>query len=257
MTSDCQDGAEKKPLRCVWLGRVGYQTVFDLQESLRRRILDGDDGDDGCDGCERLLLLEHQPVITLGRRASALHLIVPAEELGRRGIEQCSTNRGGGITYHGPGQLVIYPVVRIARGVAAFLDAVGGAIVGELGERGIAAEWKREPAGIWVGEEKIGACGIHVSHEVAIHGFALNVTDEPLENFRCIVPCGLHGARVTSIARELSGGASRCRSRAPSFSVVAPSPEELARTLGLRICQALGRKPVWSCEQMLARYDGE
>lgn len=213
------------PLGWTWLGRLGYQDAWDLQEALRARILAGDDT------AERLLFVEHDPVITLGRGAGGASVLASPEELARRGVALVRTSRGGDATVHGPGQLVIYPVVRLAGGVVRHVEAVAGAIVDELAARGIGnAAWRRDPAGVWVGDAKIAACGLHIRRRVAIHGFALNVTTAPLALFALIVPCGLVGSRVTSMANERA-------------DVAAPLAQ-LAACLAPRIARALGRDPI-------------
>jgi lipoyl(octanoyl) transferase len=127
-------------------------------------------------------------------------VLVPAEELARQGIALRRASRGGDVTYHGPGQLVGYPVFHLRRGLVAHMERMAAAIAAVLAELGIAGQWRRDRPGVWVGEEKICAFGVHVSRRVAIHGFALNVTTPP-EAFSPIVPCGLRGTGVTSIAR--------------------------------------------------------
>jgi lipoyl(octanoyl) transferase len=156
-------------------------------------------------GPETLLLCEHDPVITLGRNARSENVLEPAEALARRGIPLRQATRGGDVTYHGPGQLVGYPVFRLRSGLVAHMQKMAAAIVEVLAALGISAEWRRDRPGIWVGADKICAFGVHVRHRVAIHGFALNATT-PAEAFAPIVPCGLSTGGVTSIAR-LTGGA--------------------------------------------------
>ena len=223
------------PLRWAWLGRVAYRPAWELQEALRARIVGGDDA------AEHVLFLEHTPVITLGRSAVPSNVLEPEGELERRGVDLVQTNRGGDVTYHGPGQLVIYPVLRLRTGLREFVETLGIDIAEEIRSLGVEAEWRREPAGVWVGTSKIAACGVHVHHQVAIHGYALNVRDEALDGFRAIVPCGLAHASVTSLERERPGEP-------------VPLPD-LAARLAARLCRALGRTPVCSCDQMLARYD--
>src|SRR6185369_2610929 len=129
----------------------------------------------------------HEPVITLGRRASAADLLAPADELRRRGIAVHQASRGGAVTYHGPGQLVGYPIVRLDRGVTGHLRAMADGLADVLAAHGVVAEWRRDAPGLWVmGDQrasardqrasagkKIAAFGVHVHHRVAIHGFAL------------------------------------------------------------------------------------
>jgi lipoyl(octanoyl) transferase len=203
----------------TWLGRASYAPVLALQEQTRARVIaDGESSD-----AERVLFVEHEPVITLGRSASLAHLRVPPEELARRGVELVRTSRGGDVTAHGPGQLVIYPIVRLRHGVLEHVCRTGKAIVEELRARGVAgAHFRRDPVGIFVGEAKIAACGVHVSRRVAIHGWALNVTRAPLALFELIVPCGLADVRVTTIADELAAPppalASLCEPLAARFA---------------------------------------
>lgn len=195
-----------------------------LQERLRDAVLRGD-------GPETLLLCEHDPVITLGRRARPEHLLLPALQLRERGIAVATASRGGEVTYHGPGQLVAYPVLRVRRGVVAHVEAMARGVVQLLERLEIAGKWRRETPGVWVarseGEAKICAFGIHVRHRVAVHGLALNVSTD-LRAFETIVPCGMPGAAVTSIARE-----NGC---APAVEALAPLlAETLAGAFGLRL----------------------
>jgi lipoate-protein ligase B len=183
-----------------WLGRICYRDAVGEMESRRARILDGDDG------AQAVLLCEHDPVITLGRAANQAHVLWPAAELAFRGVEVARSSRGGDVTYHGPGQLMVYPVVRLRRGVVAHLTAIASAlaeVAAELGAPG--ARFERSPAGLWIERRKLAACGIHVRRGVAIHGFALDVAT-PSEAWRAIVPCGLHAAPVVSLT-ALAGGA--------------------------------------------------
>jgi lipoate-protein ligase B len=147
-----------------------------------------------------LLLCEHDPVITLGRSASPAHVLAGPEELARRGITVRKVSRGGDVTYHGPGQVVGYPIFRLRRGLVAHMEAMARGVATVLAELGIQADWRRDRPGLWVGGDKICAFGVHVHRRVTIHGFALNGTTPP-EAFAPIVPCGLAGAGVTSIAR--------------------------------------------------------
>jgi lipoyl(octanoyl) transferase len=177
------------------LGRVRYRPTVALQERLRAAILRGEPR-------QTLLLCEHHPVITLGRRGRAEHILRSSEQLAASGIEVEPASRGGEVTYHGPGQLVGYPVLRLRRGVVAHLEAMASGIVTVLAQLGIDAEWRRACPGVWVGDAKICAFGVHVRHGVAIHGFALNVSPD-LDHFATIVPCGMPDAQVTSIAALL------------------------------------------------------
>jgi lipoyl(octanoyl) transferase len=188
-----------------WLGRISFDRAAALQERLRQQILGGE-------RASTLLLCEHDPVITLGRSAHAGHILASPAELERRQIAVRRASRGGDVTYHGPGQLVGYPVFRLGRGLVAHMETMARAVAAVLAQLDIHAVWRRDRPGLWVGEDKICAFGVHVHRRVTIHGFALNATTPP-EAFSTIVPCGLAGARVTSIA-EL-------RDRVPSLPELA------------------------------------
>jgi lipoyl(octanoyl) transferase len=179
----------------AWLGTVPYAQALRLQERVRDCVVQGSSPD-------TLLLLEHPPVITLGRHASEEHVLAAPDRLSRDGIAIVQTSRGGDVTYHGPGQLVGYPVFRLRRGIRAHLSQIADAIVTVLAELGIAAVWDASRPGIWVGSDKICAVGVHVLRRVASHGFALNASID-LKGFGAIVPCGIRDAGVTSIARVL------------------------------------------------------
>ena len=189
------------PAQWVWLGRQPFARTAALQERLRQEIVEGV-------GPETLLLCEHDPVITLGRRARPEHLLLRPDELTARGIEVCPATRGGEVTYHGPGQLVAYPIVRLRRGVLAHVEGMARAVIALLEPLGIDGQWRRTLPGVWVGESKICAFGVQVRHGVAVHGLALNVSTD-LQAFSTIVPCGLPAARVTSVAQLRAGRARR------------------------------------------------
>ena len=193
-------------IRLDWtfLGRLAYRTALRLQYGHARKVTAG--------AGPLLFLMEHPPTVTLGRHADPSHLKLKIEEFVRRGIEVHRVKRGGDVTYHGPGQLVGYPVAsldsaactlntsRTAKG-AAVPGWVGGharAIVGFLRNHGIDAEWSPGAPGVWVGREKIAALGFHISRRVSTHGFALNL-DPDLSNFDTIIPCGLRDRGVTSM----------------------------------------------------------
>jgi lipoyl(octanoyl) transferase len=151
------------------------------------------------DGPETLLLCEHDPVITLGRSAHASNVLAPPAELARRGIAVERISRGGDVTFHGPGQLVGYPVVRLRGGVVGHMTAMARALIAVLAPLGVTATWRRDAPGLWVGDAKICAFGVNVQRRVAIHGFALNLAIDPAD-FATIVPCGLADARISSVA---------------------------------------------------------
>src|SRR5438552_3005699 len=152
---------------------------------------------------DQLLLLEHPPVITLGRGGDAGNLLATPEALAARRVRFFETTRGGDITYHGPGQLVGYPIVHLGEGrrdVRKYVTAVEEVLIRTVAEFGIAAERADGKRGIWVGNDKIAAIGIRIARWVTSHGFALNVNTN-LEHFRLITPCGLQGTGVTSLSR--------------------------------------------------------
>jgi len=175
-----------------WLGRVPFAATAREQEALRAGVLRGDVP-------ETLLLCEHHPVVTLGRSAKPANVLASRAELARRGVEVSAASRGGDVTYHGPGQLVGYPIMRLRTGVVGHVTGMARAIARVLADLGIAATWRREVPGLWIGDAKICAFGVHVHRRVAIHGFALNVA-AALDGFDLIVPCGLAASRTTSIA---------------------------------------------------------
>jgi lipoyl(octanoyl) transferase len=204
----------------AWLGRVAYADAVARMESLRARILDGDDQ------AETLLLVEHPPTITLGRRARPEHMLVSPEALAVRGVTVAPSSRGGDVTYHGPGQLVAYPVVRLSDGVVAHVERLAGAAAEVAAQHGVRATFDRARPGLFTDAgAKIAAIGVHVHRRVAIHGLALNVTTA-LDAFDLIVPCGLRDVRVTSLAAE-------SRAPLPELSVLAARfAEAFARAAG-------------------------
>ena len=175
------------------LGEVEYRAGVALQERLRAARQDEAIPD-------LLLLLEHPPVYTLGRRSEPRELPMGEAWYRDQGIDIARTDRGGMLTYHGPGQLVGYPIMRIDD-VIDFLRRIETAIVMALGDEGVTAEMRDGLTGVWAGERKIGSIGLHVSRGVSTHGFAVNV-DNDLQPFQWVVPCGLDGVEMTSISRE-------------------------------------------------------
>ena len=182
------------------LGRdAGYAEVFALQERLHAQRTAGEIPD-------TLLLLEHRPVYTLGKSAEEGHILYSEEALRQAGIERAVTSRGGDVTYHGPGQLVGYPIIHLADAGLKVLEFVSGledALIRAVGTLGVVAGRDARNRGVWVGNDKLAALGIRVAHQVTMHGFALNVNTR-LEDYRGIVACGLRDAGVTSL-RQLLG----------------------------------------------------
>ena len=187
--------------RCVTvsLGLVDYLEALELQRRLHQRVAEGLLSD-------TLLLLEHPHVYTLGRRGKASDVLATTPELSEIGAEVHHVDRGGEVTYHGPGQLVGYPVVNLrvkGGGPLAYVQDLEDALVSTLADFGIAAGVGDRPTGVWVGDAKVAAIGVKVSRGVTMHGFALNV-DPDLSYFDHIVPCGMPDGRVTSMSAELS-----------------------------------------------------
>ncbi|MBV9197145.1 MAG: lipoyl(octanoyl) transferase LipB [Solirubrobacterales bacterium] len=175
-----------------------------------------------------LLMLEHPPVYTRGRRSAPGELPLGEEWYRAQGIEIVQTDRGGKVTYHGPGQLVGYPIVR-TDDVVGYVRTLEDALVTALGEEGVAARARPDegPAytGVWVQERKIASIGVHLSRGVTTHGFAVNVEND-LEPFEWIVPCGLSGVRMTSVIEETGRRVWKCFRRRAAY----------------RVAEALGRR---------------
>jgi lipoyl(octanoyl) transferase len=181
------------PFEVEWLGRMPYARAWDHQRALHAAVANGE-------APPRLLLVEHDRVITLGRKGGREHLLLSEVELRRRGFELHAIERGGDVTYHGPGQLVGYPIFPVGRRVRDYLRSLEGALIRVLAGYGIRASGSPGYAGVWVGNEKVAAIGVAVQRNVAFHGFALNVATD-LSDFATIVPCGISDRGVTSLAR--------------------------------------------------------
>ncbi|HKP90371.1 MAG TPA: lipoyl(octanoyl) transferase LipB [Thermoleophilaceae bacterium] len=175
------------------VGRLPYAAGVGLQNHVREARQAGEIPD-------TLLLLEHDPVYTKGRRTERADLPMGDDWYRSQGIEVAETTRGGRVTYHGPGQLVGYPIMGVGD-VIGYLRSLERAVIAALAEEGVDAEVREGLTGIWVGERKIGSIGVHVSRGVTMHGFAVNV-DCDLQPFEWIVPCGIDGVRMTSLYVE-------------------------------------------------------
>lgn len=220
------------PPELYWLGRADYEPTWALQEQLRRRVLGG--------GPEAILLCEHPPVLTLGRSASGADLLIDEAGLAAAGVAVVRTSRGGQVTYHGPGQLVAYPIVRLRRGVLRHVEWLAEAAIAVAAGHGIDASFDRAHVGVWSDGRKLAAIGVHIERRVAVHGLALNVTREATAAFRrgWFVPCGLVGGLVTSLEESASG------------------PVTGSTGAGLSVRDAAGALARALCEG-LARYDAE
>jgi lipoyl(octanoyl) transferase len=198
------------------LGTLEYREALELQE----RICGARQRDEVPDV---LLLLEHWPVYTRGRRSGPGELPMGEDWYRMQGIDIVDTDRGGKVTYHGPGQLVGYPIVRVDD-VVGYVRTLEGALVAALGAEGIAARARPEDGpdytGVWAGERKIASVGVHVSRGVTTHGFAVNVEND-LQPFQWVVPCGLEGVQMTSLIKETGrlAGQMTCFRRRAGYAV--------------------------------------
>ena len=229
-------------LRVVRLGVVEYRAALALQEAVRERRQRDELPD-------VLLLVEHPPVYTQGRRSKPEDLPFAREWYAEQGIDVVPVRRGGQLTYHGPGQLVGYPIMRV-EDVIAYLRTMEEALVAALGDEGVAARNRPqdgiEYTGVWIEDRKVASIGVHVAHHVTTHGFAVNV-DNDMRPFEWAIACGLHGVRMTSLADERGETA---LTRPPASEPLAlardPSPalSQLADRVVARLAAAFERTPV-------------
>ena len=218
----------------VHLGRMEYSAALAVQQqvcALRQQDQIGD----------VLLLVEHPPVLTLGRNAHREHVVAGDEMLARRGISLFETNRGGDVTYHGPGQLVGYPILNLraftpSLGIVDYLRKLEEVLIRACADYGVLTQRVPGRAGVWtipggaIPEKKIAALGVHVARGVTTHGFALNVTTD-LDDFSLIVPCGIQDRSVTSMEAEVAG--------AP------PSMEKMSDSIVRHFGRVFARQVVW------------
>jgi lipoyl(octanoyl) transferase len=199
--------AAPSPARCLRLGRMGYAEALALQDEIQttRRANQGA-------GEDTLLLLEHPAVLTLGRAATRENILASAHQLDALGVDCFETDRGGEVTYHGPGQVVGYPLWHLKPGrqdVRKYVRSLEEVLIRSVADFGVAATRMPQWPGVWVAQSKLGgtrkiaALGVHLSRWYTRHGFALNVTTD-LSHFELIIPCGIREASVTSIAAELN-----------------------------------------------------
>jgi len=228
------DRPETGPLEAAWLGRADYRSVWALQKDLAAARAAGAIGD-------RLLLVEHDAVLTLGRQADEAHVRATPAELAARGVELLRVERGGEVTYHGPGQLVAYPIIALSRRgllLRPLIRALEAAMVATCAAFGIEAARRDGHPGCWIdpagpAPRKIGALGLRIERGVSYHGVALNV-DPDLDDFDLIDPCGMPGVISTSIAREAGRPGER-----PSTSTVADAAVVFARAFARELGVAL------------------
>ncbi|MEM9730552.1 MAG: lipoyl(octanoyl) transferase LipB [Myxococcota bacterium] len=180
------------------LGTIGYAEAHELQKRLQGKRIAGEIED-------VVLLLEHRPVVTLGRSAREQHILSPPELLEARGVEVHEVGRGGDVTYHGPGQLVGYPIIDLKpdrRDVRKYVWSLEETMIRTCRDLGLEASRIDGLNGTWIGDRKVGAVGVRISRWVTMHGFALNANTD-LSHFDWIVPCGIDDKQVTSLSREL------------------------------------------------------
>jgi lipoyl(octanoyl) transferase len=198
MSHETPVAATRRPLAVRQLGRVAYAAGLELQGQLVAERQSGRIPD-------QLLLLEHDPVFTLGRNARRENVLFPAELLRERGYDVFEAGRGGDVTYHGPGQIVGYPILDLSpdrRDVHRYVRDLEQVMIRTCADYGIEASRVAGLTGTWVAEDKIGAIGVRIARWVTSHGFAFNVATD-LAAFDLIVPCGIRGRGVTSLGRLL------------------------------------------------------
>ncbi|HEY1937942.1 MAG TPA: lipoyl(octanoyl) transferase LipB [Candidatus Angelobacter sp.] len=216
-------------INVLYLGRVDYSTALDLQQTLVQLVKDKRIS-------HTLLLLEHPPVITLGRNAGAQNIVASPEFLSANGIELHKTDRGGDVTFHGPGQLVGYPIFDLRAfepriGAVDFVRKLEEVLIRICGDLGVVTERVPGLTGVWTQNEvpaKIAAIGVHISRAVTSHGFALNVSTN-LDYFKMIIPCGISDKPVTSLEMEMANSFLSRDRKLPSLEELA---QQVARNFG-------------------------
>jgi lipoyl(octanoyl) transferase len=215
----------RAPVRATWLGRIDWDQALTLQQDAATRVAAG--------GPEAIFLLEHEPVFTLGRNATPADILLTPARCAELKIAVRETDRGGKVTYHGPGQLVGYPILSLSpdrRDVKRYATDLEEVLIRALADFGITATRSTVPervTSVWVGNDKIAAIGVHIRRWVTTHGFALNVTGEALPGFQGIVPCGISDGGVTAM-EQVSGSA--------------PALEEVAARVLARFADVFGRE---------------
>jgi len=234
-------------INVIYLGRVDYSTALNLQNTLVHLVKAGHAG-------HTLLLLEHPPVITLGRNAGMQNIIASRDFLASHGIELFETDRGGDVTFHGPGQLVGYPIFDLRAfepriGAVEFVRKIEESLIRTCGDLGVVTTRIPGLTGVWTEDTppaKIAAIGVHISRAVTSHGFALNVTTN-LDYFKLIVPCGISDKPVTSLAEEMARS-SLSNQKAP------PSMEQMAEMVSRNLGRVFEAQTLWleSLDSLLA-----
>jgi len=237
-------------INVIFLGRIDYSTALSLQHTLVQLVKDARIG-------HTLLLLEHPPVITLGRNAAAENILASRDFLANHGIELHEADRGGDVTFHGPGQLIGYPIFDLRAfepriGPVDFVRKIEESLIRTCGDLGVVTSRIPGLTGVWTENEppaKIAAIGVHISRAVTSHGFALNVNTD-LDYFKLIVPCGISDKPVTSLALEMKHSSVSLQKQPPALDQVA---EMVSRNLG-RVFEA---QTLWlgSLDSLLASAD--
>ena len=235
-------------INVLYLGCVDYSIAFELQQTLVGLVKEGRVS-------HTLLLLEHPPVITLGRNAGAQNIVASREFLTANGVELHETNRGGDVTFHGPGQLVGYPIFNLRAfepriGAVDFVRKLEEVLIRTCGDLGVVTERIPGLTGVWTQNDapgKIGAIGVHISRAVTSHGFALNVNTN-LDYFKLIVPCGITDKPVTSLEQEM-------RQSGPSGGRKLPALEDVAQQVARNFGCVFAAQTLWleSLEAILAQ----
>src|SRR5689334_23976160 len=218
-----------KVINVLYLGRVDYSIALELQQTLVRLVKDGRIS-------HTLLLLEHPPVITMGRNAGEENIVVSRDALMSQGVELHETNRGGDVTFHGPGQLVGYPIFDLRAfepriGAVDFVRKLEEALIRTCGDLGVVTERIPGLTGVWTQNDppgKIAAIGVHISRAVTSHGFALNVNTN-LDYFKLIVPCGISDKPVTSLEQEMAQSPISRHRKLPTLEELS---QQVARNFG-------------------------
>jgi len=234
----------------VQLGRVDYSTALKLQQTLVDLRKAGQVGD-------TLLLLEHPPVITLGRNAKRANVLVSEDQLSQSGVEIFECDRGGDVTYHGPGQLVGYPIFDLRgftprTGAVEFVRKLEEALIRTCADFGVATRRVPGMTGVWTlrNEAKVAAIGVHISRGVTSHGFALNVSTD-LGHFKLIIPCGIGDKTVTSLDRALGDAY-------PGIAVLPLTIEEVSQSVARNFGRVFESQILWvdTLDALLGRTVG-
>jgi lipoyl(octanoyl) transferase len=194
------DGSEKKSVIYEYINKIRYEDALSIQESAYEKIKLSEHKTAGY-----LFLLEHYPVITNGRFGSDENFVLPVNQIEKLGIEVYKSDRGGDLTYHGPGQLVAYPIINLRAfnlGVKAYITSLEQVLINLLSDLGIHSCRREGYPGVWTNAEKIASIGVSVKNGITMHGVALNVSTD-LDSFSLIVPCGISDVRVTSMEKTL------------------------------------------------------